>query len=133
MAENATDALAVAVLTAGGAVISVEVAWAGPEVQRVIALEVPEGTTVAEAVEASGVLDEFAEINWPEVDVGIFGRLTRKDQVLGVGDRVEIYRPLIADPKEVRRKRARSAGDEARAASSASAEGAVARPDDVRR
>ncbi len=86
--------------------IPVEVAYARPDKQRIIPLEVPEGTTVREAIEASGILEEFPEIDLSRNKVGIFGRLTKPDTVLREGDRVEIYRPLIADPKAVRRQRA---------------------------
>ncbi len=86
--------------------IPVEVAYARPDKQRIIPLEVPVGTTVREAIEASGILEEFPEIDLSRNKVGIFGRLTKPDTVLREGDRVEIYRPLIADPKAVRRQRA---------------------------
>lgn len=106
---------------ASARLIPVEVAWAGPEVQRIFALEVPEGSTVSDAVAASGVLEAFPEIDWPATDVGIFGRLTRKDAVLRPHDRVELYRPLMADPKEVRRRRARATATQGRAEPSAGA------------
>jgi len=86
--------------------IHVEVAYARPERQVVLELEVPEGTTAIDAVRRSGILSIFPEIDLEKQDIGIFGKLVKKDTVLREGDRVEIYRPLIADPKEVRRKRA---------------------------
>ncbi len=87
-------------------VIPVEVAYARPERQVIIPLEVPEGTTLRQAVELSGIVKEFPEIDLSKNKVGIFGRLAKPDTVLREGDRVEIYRPLIADPKAVRRQRA---------------------------
>ncbi len=86
--------------------ISVEVVYGLPEQQELLSLQVVEGTTVQEAIEQSGVLEEFPEIDLCSNKVGIFGKLTRLSQVLREKDRVEIYRPLIADPKEVRKKRA---------------------------
>ncbi len=88
--------------------IAVEVAYARPDRQLIVPLEVPEGTTVAEAIELSGILKEFPEIDLKRNKVGIFGRLTKLSTVLREGDRVEIYRPLIADPKAVRRARAQA-------------------------
>ncbi|HHJ13838.1 MAG TPA: RnfH family protein [Gammaproteobacteria bacterium] len=86
--------------------IPVEVAYARPDEQRVIQLEVPEGTSAIQAVELSGIRQFFPEIPAEGIKLGIFGKLKKPEQVLAAGDRVEIYRPLIADPKEVRRKRA---------------------------
>ena len=86
--------------------IHVEVAYARPERQVVLKLEVPKGTTAIEAVRQSGILSIFPEIDLEKQDLGIFGKLVRKDTELREGDRVDIYRSLIADPKEVRRKRA---------------------------
>ncbi|MCP1727004.1 putative ubiquitin-RnfH superfamily antitoxin RatB of RatAB toxin-antitoxin module [Natronospira proteinivora] len=87
--------------------ISVEVAYARPERQEILVLEVEVGTTAEEAVNRSGIAKLFPEIDLKESRVGIFGRLVKADQVLREGDRVEVYRPLKADPKEVRRQRAR--------------------------
>lgn len=87
--------------------IRVEVAYALSEEQAILSLMVKKGTTVEQAIQLSGILERF-----PQIDLatsrkfGIFGKLTKADTVLKEGDRVEIYRPLIADPKEVRRKRA---------------------------
>ena len=88
------------------ATVAVEVAYARPDQQAIIALSVAPGTTAAEAVEQSGILREFPDIEFPGCKMGIFGKAVRADTVLQAGDRVEIYRPLIADPKEVRRQRA---------------------------
>lgn len=87
-------------------VISVEVAYARPEEQVIFELELPAGSTLRQAVEQSGILDRFPEIDPGSMKAGIFGKLKKADQVLQAGDRVEIYRPLIADPKDVRKQRA---------------------------
>ncbi len=84
--------------------IQVEVVYALPNVQNLLTVNVPEGTTAQQAVELSGLPDQYPEI--ANLKLGIFGRLVKPDTVLREKDRVEIYRPLIADPKEVRRKRA---------------------------
>lgn len=86
--------------------IRVEVAYARPDEQAVIPVEVEAGTSAREAVARSGILERFPEIDLDSSKLGIFGKLTKPDTVLRPGDRVEIYRPLIADPKEVRRRRA---------------------------
>lgn len=86
--------------------ILVEVAYALPQRQLIVELKVPEGTTAEQAVEKSGILQKFPEIDLAENKLGIFGKLTKPDTVLHERDRVEIYRPLIADPKEIRRQRA---------------------------
>lgn len=86
--------------------IAVEVAYAKPEEQLILALQVPVGTSLREAVDQSGVLDRFPEIDPDAMKAGIFGKLKKSSQVLQAGDRIEIYRPLIADPKEVRKQRA---------------------------
>lgn len=86
--------------------ISVEVAYALPQVQTLLALEVPAGTTAREAVRLSGILEKHPEIDLEHAKLGIFGKHIKPELTLREGDRVEIYRPLIADPKEVRRQRA---------------------------
>lgn len=87
--------------------IKIEVAYALPDRQVLLELEVEEGTTVREAIERSGLLAWFPEIEVKRGRVGIFGRTAQLHAPLGDGDRVEIYRPLIADPRETRRERAR--------------------------
>ena len=87
-------------------VIGVEVAYAAPTRQRIVALTVPNGCTVLEAVKRSGLLEDFPGMVVDPDALGIFGRKTPPDHVLQAGDRVEIYRPLIADPREARRRRA---------------------------
>jgi len=91
---------------AAGRRITVEVAYALPQEQVLKELQVPEGTTVGEVVEQSGLLELYPEIDLDRNGVGIFGKVTKPDATVREQDRVEIYRPLIADPKEVRRKRA---------------------------
>lgn len=87
-------------------VIHVEVAYALPQVQMLVPLTVPEGSTLEEAVKLSGILEKFPEIDLANSKVGIWNKASELTAVLREKDRVEIYRPLIADPKEVRRKRA---------------------------
>jgi uncharacterized protein len=86
--------------------INIEVAYALPDQQILLKRSVPAGTTVAEAIQASGVLGKYPEIDLTTNKLGIFGKLIKADAVLRDRDRIEIYRALIADPKEVRRKRA---------------------------
>lgn len=86
--------------------VSVEVIYALPAQQPLMRVQLPEGATVEEAIRASGVLDAFPEIDLARNKVGIFSKLVKLDETVRDRDRVEIYRPLIADPKEVRRKRA---------------------------
>ncbi|MDH3326880.1 MAG: RnfH family protein [Gammaproteobacteria bacterium] len=87
--------------------IPVELAYALPDHQILMSLDVEAGTTVGQLVELSGILEEFPDIDLKKTNkIGIFGKLTKPDAVLREKDRVEIYRPLIADPKEVRRRRA---------------------------
>lgn len=84
----------------------VEVAYAGQEAQVLLTVSGPTGMTVREAIDRSGVLMRFPEIDLGLNKVGVYGKLARLDQGLAEGDRVEIYRPLIADPNEQRKKRA---------------------------
>jgi putative ubiquitin-RnfH superfamily antitoxin RatB of RatAB toxin-antitoxin module len=86
--------------------INIEVVYALPEEQNLLKCMVQAGTTVAEVIQASGVLAKHPEIDLATNKLGIFGKLTKADAVVRDKDRIEIYRPLIADPKEVRRKRA---------------------------
>lgn len=85
---------------------AVEVAYAKPEKQLILTLKVAPGTTAEQAIIASGILQKFPEIDLAANKVGIFGKMVKPDTELREKDRVEIYRPLIADPKEVRRQRA---------------------------
>lgn len=86
--------------------INVEVVYALPHEQLLLKLKLREGATVTEAISASGIIDRHPEIDLARSKLGIYGKLTKPDAVLRDRDRVEIYRPLIADPKEIRRKRA---------------------------
>lgn len=86
--------------------LQVEVAYALPDQQVILTLSVPSGTNVEETIKRSGILERFPEIDLSQNKVGVFSKLTKLDALLRNKDRVEIYRPLIADPKEVRRKRA---------------------------
>ena len=86
--------------------IRVEVVYATVPRQELVALELEPGTTVAQAIERSGLAGKFAEFEVDPARVGIFSRKISLDHVLRDGDRVEIYRPLQADPKEARRQRA---------------------------
>ncbi|HAG93053.1 MAG: RnfH family protein [Pseudomonadales bacterium] len=96
--------------------IQVEVAYALPEKQLIVPLSVKKGTTMYDAVVQSGIADKFAGLDVDAVPMGVFGKAERKpkERVLEEGERVELYRPLIADPKEVRKKRAakKAAGEE---------------------
>lgn len=87
----------------------VEVAYALPHQQTLMSLNVTVGSSVESAIHQSGLLNQFPEIDLAQNKVGIFSKLVALDTVLRERDRVEIYRPLIADPKEIRRQRA-SAG-----------------------
>ena len=85
----------------------VEVAFATPARQAILEAQVPAGATVEQAIRQSGILERFPEIDLAKNPVGIFGERARLADVVQDGDRVEIYRPLIADPKEARRARAK--------------------------
>lgn len=86
--------------------IRVEVTYALPDRQDVVPLTLPAGTTLQQAVEASGLCARYPDIDPAKGKFGIYSKLARPDAVLRDRDRVEIYRPLIADPKEVRKQRA---------------------------
>jgi hypothetical protein len=86
--------------------ILVEVAYASHERQKLIVVKLPAGSTAEDAISKSGILAEFPEIDLAVNKVGIFSKACKLDTVLRDKDRIEIYRPLIADPKEVRRQRA---------------------------
>ena len=84
----------------------VEVAYAKPEIQVLLSVEAEEGMTIRQVIERSGVLEQFPEIDLDTIKVGIFSKLSKLDTTVRARDRVEIYRPLIADPKLVRKQRA---------------------------
>lgn len=86
--------------------INIELIYALPDEQDLIAIQVEAGTNVEQAIEQSGLLKRYPQINLQENKVGIFSKVTQLDTILREGDRIEIYRPLIADPKEVRKRKA---------------------------
>jgi putative ubiquitin-RnfH superfamily antitoxin RatB of RatAB toxin-antitoxin module len=91
-------------VSAGG--LNIEVVYPLPTRQEVLKLAVPAGTTVAEGIELSGILAKYPDIDLKKNKVGIYAKLAKLDAPLRDFDRIEIYRPLIADPKEVRKRRA---------------------------
>ena len=84
----------------------IEVAYATPEKQIIVECEIVTGTHPRDAIRQSGIDRHFPDIDFDTCDLGVFGKAIPSDYQLGEGDRIEIYRPLIADPKEVRRQRA---------------------------
>jgi len=90
--------------------ISVEVVYALPDKQYLRSVKLDEGATVEQAIKASGLLSLRKDIDLSSNKVGVFSRPVKLGDVLQDGDRVEIYRPLIADPKELRRQRAERSG-----------------------
>ena len=89
------------------AMIHVEVVYALPQRQELVELRLPEGATVRQAIEASGLLEKYPDIDLDRRNkLGIYAKLVKADTEVRDRDRVEIYRPLIADPKAVRKKRA---------------------------
>lgn len=86
--------------------IKIEVAYARADQQVIKKIEVETGTTAEAAIRQSGILEQFPEIDLGTTKIGLFSKATKLDTVLREMDRVEIYRPLIADPKEVRKQRA---------------------------
>lgn len=89
--------------------IQIEVAFARANQQEIESLMLPEGCTAQQAVKASKLPEHFEEIDLTALTLGIFGKAIKEDQILREHDRVEIYRPLIADPKEIRRQKAEAA------------------------
>jgi putative ubiquitin-RnfH superfamily antitoxin RatB of RatAB toxin-antitoxin module len=87
--------------------MKIEVIYALPERQELVTLDLPEGSNVQQAIEASGLLGKYPDIEpGGKNKLGVFAKLVKPEAVLRERDRVEIYRPLIADPKEVRRQKA---------------------------
>ncbi len=84
----------------------IEVAYATPASQVIIQLDFMPEISAEQAIRQSGILERFPEIDLKQQKVGVFGRLVPLSHILMQGDRVEIYRPLIADPKQARRQRA---------------------------
>lgn len=85
--------------------IRIEIVYALPERQTLLELTVPAGTTVAAALEGSPIASLHPELDWSQNRVGIFGRVVSFDRLVEKGDRIEIYRPLVADPKASRHAR----------------------------
>lgn len=90
-------------------IISVQVVYATPERQVIVNTAVPENATIEFAIKQSGLLTEFPEINLEANGVGVFSERRKLSDSMRAGDRVEIYRPLTLDPKEIRRRRAAAA------------------------
>lgn len=88
-------------------VYTVEVVYALPQEQQVFALVVPEGSTVQAVIERSGILAHYPDIDLLKQAVGIFGQIVKLTTPVEANDRVEIYRPLVIDPMEARRRRAK--------------------------
>jgi len=88
----------------------IEVAYAKPDEQAILVVQAEAGMTAESAIRQSGMLARFPEIDLEHAEVGVFGKVCPRDRVLQPGDRVEIYRPLIADPKQARRNRAAKNG-----------------------
>ncbi|MDR0996261.1 MAG: RnfH family protein [Zoogloeaceae bacterium] len=86
--------------------IHVDVIYPLPDKQPTVKVTLPEGATLADALKASGLLEKYPEIDPEKGKFGIYAKLSKPDTPLRDADRVEIYRPLIADPKEVRKQRA---------------------------
>ena len=89
--------------------ISVEVVLATPERQVLLALHVPEGSSVADVIAASGIASHFPDLPLDDMPTGIWGKGVTRDNKVREGDRVELYRPLLTDPREARRRRALAA------------------------
>ena len=94
--------------------IEVEVVYALPRTQTVMTLTVPAGTSVGQVIARSGIAAKCPDIDWNAVAFGIFGKRVSPAAILEDRDRIEIYRPLVADPKRARRTRARKAGKNTR-------------------
>jgi putative ubiquitin-RnfH superfamily antitoxin RatB of RatAB toxin-antitoxin module len=91
--------------------MNIGVAYVTPVHKVWLRMDMPEGATVRQAIERSGILDQFPEMDLTRQKVGVFGRITKLDATLADGDRVEIYRPITADPDQVER-RDRAGGEE---------------------
>lgn len=89
--------------------IAVEVAYALPHKQALLKIKLPVGSTALQAAQKSGIAGKFDGLDLDNATLGIFGHVVAPGQVLRDGDRVEIYRPLLADPKDVRKARAERA------------------------
>jgi putative ubiquitin-RnfH superfamily antitoxin RatB of RatAB toxin-antitoxin module len=88
--------------------INIEIAYASLDKQQIISIEVEQGCSIETAIDRSGILELFPEIDLMKQKVGIFSEIKKLTDGVKEGDRIEIYRPLLLDPKEARRKRAKS-------------------------
>lgn len=95
--------------------INVEVVYGTPEHQKIISTQVPKSTTVEKAISLSEIDKYFPDMEVDAKRVGIWNRTCKLEDVVKPGDRIEVYRPLVADPKEIRRRRAEKAKSEGRA------------------
>ncbi|MDP2534739.1 RnfH family protein [Alteromonas stellipolaris] len=95
--------------------MQIEVAYALPTKQSLVDVAIKEGATVEEVIQASNLLKEYPDIDLSSTKVGIWSRVVKLRDTVKDGDRIEIYRPLIADPKEIRKRRAEKAKEEGRA------------------
>lgn len=95
--------------------LNIEVCYALPEKQSLMCITVESNTSVEQAIVQSGILNTYPDIDLSVNKVGVWNRTCKIDTILKEGDRIEIYRPLIADPKEVRKLRAQKAKEEGRA------------------
>ena len=86
--------------------MKIEIAYATLQKQRILLVDVEPGTMAEQAVKLSSIIESFPEIDMNHLKLGIFGKAIKSDHILEEGDRIEIYRPLVADPKEVRRQKA---------------------------
>lgn len=95
--------------------MKIGIAYALPQRQAWFDIEVPDGATIRDAIERSGILKQFPDIDLETQKVGVYGKLSPLNTVLNDGDRVEIYRPIICDPKTVPRRARPAAASEAEA------------------
>lgn len=86
--------------------VNVELVYALPEQQTLLSFTVPQGTTIDQAITLSGIQSHYPALDLADMKVGLFGKIAPRKQVLREKDRIELYRPLIADPKEIRKQRA---------------------------
>lgn len=91
--------------------INLEVVFAKEHQQKIVRLSVAEGTTLEDAIKQSGILTYYPEIDLTVNKIGVYGKLKKLDVLVEEGDRIEIYRPLIADPKAVRKAKAEAGKD----------------------
>lgn len=87
--------------------ITVELIYIEPTSQNSLMLDLEKGSNIQQAIRCSGLLERFPEIDLEVNKVGLFSKIQALDTVLQAGDRIEIYRPLLVDPKEARRRRAK--------------------------